>query len=507
VLFSVEFSIASYNVENLFDAKYQGSEYDDYTPGKHNWNERTAQIKLRNTAEVICDINSDIIGLQEIENRYVFDDLQKLLRVVGCEYKYSAITNKPFSSIQVALLSRYPIISHREIVVSPSPKVRNILEVELDIDSKPFSVFVNHWKSKSSGGKESARVRTATVLAKRIMQLNKDSEYVILGDLNSRYDAPNSLELALDDTNGITAIGDIMHTYKDSIPVSKLQIIKLPKGYHYNLWNELQAGKRWSHSFKSQKSAIDHIIAPPGLFNRQGIEYKDNSFNVFAPRYLLGRYGGINRWKIKNGNHTGSGYSDHLPIVAFFTTKPFILDTKPKSLTAQKKSIEYLYEVEALQSDILLENATVIWAKKNIAVIKQTPNGRGIALYKCRKGLKVGNRYDIVVSDIKNYKGLKEITSIGASKLKGISNIAPFYKNENSLKFTINQNEVLKDTTGIYKNRKIYFANGRSLPIFFKIKNFVIKDNSKVKILYGHLGYYKKEEIVIYDKNDIEIME
>ena len=196
-----------------------------------------------------------------------------------------------------------------------------------------------------------------------------------------------------------------------------------------------------------------------------------------------------------------------MPIVAFFTTKPFILDTKPKSLTAQKKSIEYLYEVEALQSDILLENATVIWAKKNIAVIKQTPNGRGIALYKCRKGLKVGNRYDIVVSDIKNYKGLKEITSIGASKLKGISNIAPFYKNENSLKFTINQNEVLKDTTGIYKNRKIYFANGRSLPIFFKIKNFVIKDNSKVKILYGHLGYYKKEEIVIYDKNDIEIME
>ncbi|KIM04194.1 MAG: hypothetical protein KN64_08880 [Sulfurovum sp. AS07-7] len=38
LLFSNEFSIASYNVENLFDAKYQGSEYDDYIPGKHNWN-------------------------------------------------------------------------------------------------------------------------------------------------------------------------------------------------------------------------------------------------------------------------------------------------------------------------------------------------------------------------------------------------------------------------------------------------------------------------------------
>lgn len=507
LLFSSEFSVSSYNVENLFDAKFQGSEYDDYTPGKHNWNEKAAKIKLQHTAEVICDINSDIIGLQEIENRYVFDELQKLLRVVGCEYKYSAITTKPFSSVQVALLSRYHIASHREIVVSSSPKVRNILEVTLDIDSKPFLVFVNHWKSKSSGGKESARVRTATVLAKRIMQLNKDSEYVILGDLNSRYDAPNSLEPALNDTSGITAIGDIIHTYKDSAPIGKSQIMKLPKGFHYNLWNELPAKKRWSHGFKNQKSAIDHIIAPPSLFNGQGIEYKDNSFSVFAPRYLLNKYGGINRWKIKNGNHAGSGYSDHLPIIAFFTTKPFVLERKAGSFIAPKKPIEYLYEVDNITSDILLENATVIWTKKNIAVIKQTPAGRGITLYKCSNGLKVGNRYDIVVSDIKNYKGLKEVTSIGASRFKGISNVTQFYKNEKSLNFAIRQNEVLKDAIGTYKNRKIYFANGRSLPVFFKIKNFTIKDNSKVKILYGHLGYHKGEEIVIYDKSDIEIME
>ncbi|MBD3807521.1 MAG: endonuclease/exonuclease/phosphatase family protein, partial [Epsilonproteobacteria bacterium] len=245
LLFGSEFGIASYNVENLFDAKYQGSEYDDYIPGKHNWNERTAQIKLRNTAEVICDINSDIIGLQEIENRYVFDELQKLLRVVGCEYKYSAITTKPFSSVQVALLSRYPIASHREIVVSPSPKVRNILEVTIDVDSNPITVFINHWKSKSSGGKESARIKAAAVLAQRIAELKPNNEYVIIGDLNSRHDAPNSLERALNDTGGITAIGDIMHTYKDAVVVTKSSIIKLPKGFHYNLWNELPANKRW----------------------------------------------------------------------------------------------------------------------------------------------------------------------------------------------------------------------------------------------------------------------
>ncbi|PTB83338.1 endonuclease, partial [Sulfurovum lithotrophicum] len=32
-LFSQPIKIATYNVENLFDMKYQGSEYEEYIPG------------------------------------------------------------------------------------------------------------------------------------------------------------------------------------------------------------------------------------------------------------------------------------------------------------------------------------------------------------------------------------------------------------------------------------------------------------------------------------------
>ena len=56
LLFSKPFKVATYNVENLFDAKYQGSEYKEYIPGKHNWNRRMVDIKLNHTAEVICDL-------------------------------------------------------------------------------------------------------------------------------------------------------------------------------------------------------------------------------------------------------------------------------------------------------------------------------------------------------------------------------------------------------------------------------------------------------------------
>ena len=508
-LLYADFSVASYNVENLFDAKNQGSEYNDYKPGTHNWNEHTAQIKLNHTAEVICDLNSDIIGLQEIENKHVFDELISRLEQVGCPYKYSAITSKANTSIQVALLSRYPIKYQRDIIVSPSPKVRNILEVYLEVEDKPLRVFVNHWKSKSKNGKESARIRSATTLANRISQLPKGDEYIIIGDLNSRYDAPNTLESKLDDTNGRTAIGDVINTYKDHRLINKAEIITSPKGIHYNLWGELAPSNRWNHQFFGDKSTIDHILLPQTLFDKKGLEYKDGTFMVFAPPYLKNRYGGINRWMIKNGKHKGRGYSDHLPLKAGFTMTPFKLRSNIAQYKITKQPIEYLYKHEAINGDVLLENAVVIWKRGSNAIVKQTPNARGIFLYKCAKGLKVGSKYDMLIHEIKTYHGLKEVTHLSIIKQK-TSDIAvePFILNAKNLSMPIanRQNEVIQNVSGVYKNKKIYFSN-RSLPIFFKTRAALPQDGSKIKISYGHLGYYKKLQLVVYNKKDFEILE
>ncbi len=509
VTLEADFSVASYNVENLFDAKSQGSEYDDYKPGVHNWNEHTAQIKLNHTAEVICDINSDIIGLQEIENRYVFQELISRLGQVGCEYPYSAITSKANASIQVALLSRYPITSKREIIVSQSPKVRNILEVSLDIDDKPFRVFVNHWKSKSKDGKESARVRAASALANRISQLPSGDEYIITGDLNSKYDASVALEAKIDDTNGHTAIGDVLHTYQNHHLVNKAEIISALKGVHLNLWGELPPSNRWNHQFFGDKSTIDHILLPQTLFDKKGIEYKDGTFMVFAPPYLKNRYGDINRWKIKKGMHEGRGYSDHLPLKARFTTTPFRLTSNVAQYKTTKQPIEYLYLHDAINADVLLENVIVIWQRGANAIVKQTPHGRGVFLYKCAKGLKEGNKYDLLIHEIKTYNGLKEVIHLSIVKQK-TSDIPmqSFILNAKNLDMPIanRQNEIIQNISGIYRNNKIYFSN-KSLPIFFKTKASLPKDGSKIKISYGHLGYYKKLQLVVYHKNDFEILE
>ena len=71
LLFSKPFKVATYNVENLFDAEYVGTEYDNYTV-KRNWTKRMVEIKLDHVAEVICDLDAELLGLQEIENAQIF---------------------------------------------------------------------------------------------------------------------------------------------------------------------------------------------------------------------------------------------------------------------------------------------------------------------------------------------------------------------------------------------------------------------------------------------------
>ncbi len=66
------------------------------------------------------------------------------------------------------------------------------------------------------------------------------------------------------------------------------------------------------------------------------------------------------------------------------------------------------------------------------------------------------------------------------------------------------QNEVLKNISGIYKNKFLYLKD-KKIPIYFKKKNLTPPNGSRLKIHYAHLGYYKKLQIVIYSKKDFEI--
>lgn len=376
-LFSKPFKVASYNVENLFDASYQGTEYEEYIPGKHNWNARMVDIKLNHTAEVICDLDADILGLQEVENRSILNALQKKLKTVGCDYPYSTITSKNGAVIQVALLSRYPMNKQPDVQVSQSPRVRNILEADVEVRGHRLKLFVNHWKSKAYRGYESKRIKYAKALQARIKRLSSKEAYIVLGDFNSDHNAYLTLDDKNNDTQGKTAFSDVLQT-----KVEEHEILKAERGKHYTLWNELPIEDRWSHKFYGKKSSLDQIVLPQSMFDKKGIDYVNNSFKVFKADYLFTKRGYINRWRYKNAKHQAKGYSDHLPVYAYFDTKAYVSE-KYQKILRETKPIEYLYDVETLKSQIELKNVLVVLKRGRNAIIKQSTSGRGVMMFGC----------------------------------------------------------------------------------------------------------------------------
>ena len=296
LLSALEFKVATYNVENLFDAKMDGTEYEEYKPNnKHGWNEAMLQIKLAHIARVISDMDADIIALAEVENRAV---LEKLNAALGAKaYPYLFYPNKKERiNIETGLLSRFPIEKTSTIAIKD--QARGIHRITLKIENKHLDIYINHWPAQKE--KEEERLLYAATLHNELLK-EEGREYVLLGDFNSPYQVQKDWGMGL---VNILKAGD------------KSALL-------YNLWYDLPQDKRYSHSYGKQKAALDHIIIPKSLSDGKGIDYNPSSLTVFARPYMLDEKGNPNRWQISDrgrGVHLGDGYSDHFPITAIFHT-------------------------------------------------------------------------------------------------------------------------------------------------------------------------------------------
>lgn len=311
-------TIASYNVENLFDLKKSGYEYKEYIPNsKSNWNTKNYKIKLQNISKVIKNIDADIIALQEIESLEALKDLKVTLKRIGIYYPYYKIANKKNTTIKVALLSKIPFIYAKEVSVTSSYKYRNILEAKFKINDKELYLFINHWKAKS--GPESQRIISAKALQKRIKQIGYDKNIILLGDFNSDYEEYIKFKRKRrhNDTNGKTGINHILKTINQKQKASQT---KYEKNNFYNLWYDENTDERYTYIFKGKKEALDNILISQSLLNKSSIYYKNKTITSLKSNYLF-KGKKINRWQTtrrKPRKHKGKGYSDHLPVMADF---------------------------------------------------------------------------------------------------------------------------------------------------------------------------------------------
>lgn len=314
-------TIASYNVENLFDLDKSGLEYDEYIPNDSSeWNQRNYKIKLENIAQVIKEIDADIIALQEVESLQALIDLRFTLKQNGLYYQYYSIADKKNTTVKVALLSKIPFVYSKELSVTQTDEHRNILETKFKIDDKDFYLFINHWKSKT--GPESKRIISAKTLMKRVDEIGFEKNIILLGDFNSDYEehVKFARKRNLNDTDGKTGINHILGTINQQ---NKASHVNFAKDSFYNLWYDTKEEKRYTYIFKGEKEAMDNILISQSLLNSKEISYINGTITNFEKEYLF-KKNNINRWEISRAKvkkHKGKGYSDHLPVVAKFSIK------------------------------------------------------------------------------------------------------------------------------------------------------------------------------------------
>ena len=315
------FLVVSYNVENLFDTINSPLfEDDEFTPsGSKAWTYDRYSKKLNDLARVILSIPGKelpaLIGLSEIENRGVLEDLTDIRGLRKGAYKIVHEDGKDPRGIECALLYRpdmFKYLSHEYIPiadpVNPDYLYRGILHVRgKGPDGSSLHVFVNHWKSRAGDERETARQRMFSAITLRkqldmLMAREKDFKVVAMGDFN---DEPTNRSI----TNGLSAL-------------NKRRNIQM--GDYYNLFYDLHNMEgQGTYNYRGSWNMLDQIIVSYNLIEQEkGLSTAYGSGMILKEEWMLypsEKYGESLPSATYGGPEYYGGPSDHLPIYVKFT--------------------------------------------------------------------------------------------------------------------------------------------------------------------------------------------
>ncbi len=318
--------IASYNVENLFDLRSSGYEYDLYIPGKCGWNPVTFDAKLENISRVISHIDPDIIVLNELENEAVLKHLKSMTAAKGTGFRYHICGPFQGGTTTSGILSAFPVVdtSVYRVSAEADPVLRSIIEADIDIAGDTLKVFAMHLPSKRH--KEAVRIKAGSIIIERLRELDRETDYIICGDLNSNCNEAETIFTTEPGNNtGHTFINHTLGTALSPpggvfVPVMKSDICVSDKVLcHFDPWFEIEPEHRFSYIYKGWLNTLDHILLPHSMFDTLGFAYVDNSFRAERMYGELMYHNKPYRWQVdfkgRPPMHLGEGFSDHLPVV------------------------------------------------------------------------------------------------------------------------------------------------------------------------------------------------
>ncbi|WP_027387637.1 endonuclease/exonuclease/phosphatase family protein [Chryseobacterium gregarium] len=298
----------------------------EFTPrSAKNYNTKIYKAKLANEAKVISEIGARytktapvIVGLIEVENRQVIEDLVKEPILKKYDYGIIHYNSYDYRGIDVAL-----IYQKRRFTPTNSLKkelkifndngkreyTRDILVVTGFLDNEKVAFFMNHWPSRRGGEAISLPKRNA---AAALLKQQMDSIR------------------AADPATKLFAMGDFNDDPVSSSLKNYLKARANPKDLsestpYLNLMYPLYKKGVASLAYQDAPNLFDQIIVSKNLISDQVTkEYSVYKAEIFAPAYLVNKEGNYKGYPFRswNSDQFTGGYSDHFPAFVVLQKEP-----------------------------------------------------------------------------------------------------------------------------------------------------------------------------------------
>lgn len=302
-------TVAFYNTENLFDTMDDPHKNDnEFLPeSDKKWTLERYQKKLDDIARVLSEIDSlslpAFVGLCEVENQKVLEDLVSTGALASAKYSIAQIESPDVRGIDVALLyrgDRFLLEQTEALPINfpdePNYKTRDILHVSGKIGKEEFHFFVNHWPSRIGGNEktEPNRVFVASVLKQKVDEVlagNRKANIIIMGDMN---DEPENKSL--------------LETLSAKLPGSGSQLV--------NLMFPADQQNLGTYNYRGDWNMLDNLVVSGSLLDGKGYDVAGSQGFIFRKKWMefTNNRGVVSPNRTYGGPNYYGGVSDHFPV-------------------------------------------------------------------------------------------------------------------------------------------------------------------------------------------------
>lgn len=318
------YKVVFYNLENLFDTINDPNKNDEeYLPeGERKWTTYRYNQKLANMSRVLFDIAAKdknfptVIGVSEIENRLVLEDLLATPKFEKTNYRIVHYDSPDRRGVDCAFFYRpdqFKLEGSEAHRVSfpgrPNFYTRDLVAMWGKIEGEPFYFIVSHWPSRL-GGKERSQYSRDHVAAQckhicdSVRKVNPATKVVIMGDFND--DAT--------DESVVEVLG------------AKGKIEKVGKNDMFNPFYAMLKAGYGTLAYRDSWNLFDNIVVSENLATGSTgalkLQKADNSKfygNIFISPYMIQREGQYKNYPLRSfvGSNFQNGYSDHFPVYIY----------------------------------------------------------------------------------------------------------------------------------------------------------------------------------------------